>query len=1598
MGNISDEMNMHVPQDPASKAEIEHLCMVSKNLISPKNSNPIIGVVQDALLASYLVTQNDVFIDRELLMNLMMQIAHEFNGNIPEPTILLPKRLWTGKQVFSMILPNINLYKYLNRDSHNEMRELMSKRRKTKVDKEKLFELFASNHTDDTYFCIKRGQMLSGRLNKKILGLSGGSIVHVIHNDHGTERASHFLNHIQKILNFWLLHTGFSIGIGDTILEGYMTDHLDENGNRVLIKDYIQKNILQKAITDVNEIQKQSKNLSHDQLEVKINKALNKARTVAGRIVKDNIKKSNNIIIMVRGGSKGNELNLSQIIACLGQQNVLGKRIKFEYKNRTLPHFAHFDHGLQSCGFVLNSYLQGLKPHEFFFHTKAGREGLVDTAIRTADTGYTSRRLMKAMEDLKVCYDSTVRNSVGDIIQFLYGEDNIDPCSIESQVIDHFYLDKSDPNDMEILKQKYFIENCSGPVLEEWKMLLNDNDFVHDKFDSNRINLPVNLKRMIQNYQCNNSINSQQPIDKSLKPEFIVQKIRELENQLVMTLSGGNQVKERFVNGLALFFLNLRDKLAAKRVIYEFKLTKSIFIEMCAEIYHSYINACAQPGEMVGSIASQSLGEPTQQMTLNSVDWKEKTVVFKGGQNVFIGHIGEFVDKLLDQYTDKIQHFPNEQEYLEIKHLKYMVPTVDVNGKMSWKLLEAVTRHLPGIPESPDKKLVKVYTQCGRTAIATKGKSFLVRKTNEIRAIRGDELKVGDYIPIVQKYPLLENDDYLTELNMEEYFPKNTYIWGTEMLKAKSWKSKFKPNAHWFKKGVSEKRFIVPHGRSDTLSVSLDNRIFKNGVIYTRAGKIVPAEFPDTFKLDWLSGFFFGAYLAEGNATNVFQVGISNNDPDYLAQIKKFCARYKFGHNTTIDTNVRFEGSTSTTLHIFSRFLRDFVFRCCGNLSHKKFIPTWAVVANKEFVKGLLDAYFSGDGCMETGKNTAITSSSASKQLTIGIGHLLTRFGILCNFSKYQQTKNNIGSEDIKKAYRLRISNGDVKIFHKHIGFVIKTKNDRLTHIYENKEFTHINSKSDIIPGIVLGELKGDFHRKKVQQFYDNLISKEEKVSPEILSNLNNALNMDVLFSKITKIKTVDSTHKKVYDFTVADTRNFILFSGGALNDTFHFSGISSKNVTLGVPRIKEIINVAKNPKTPSLRVYLRDEYKSNKEKILELKSNLEYTTLNDVLKDPRQPSIFFDPNVKDSKFPQDDYFTNLYYQIMLSKEEIEKLSPWMIRFELDRISLYKRGITITSIVNHLKTHLKKDVFLCNSDMNAPNLIVCLRIFNWNSDDDPIDRTECYKRMEDLHEKLQDTLLCGIPEMSIKDGPKLKITKIFVEQLQEDDDNVEYYIDTEGSNLREMMNFPEIDFKRTMCNNPVEIYHVLGVEAARNAIINEIRDVLNFYSLNVNYRHLSLLADIMTYRGYIMSITRHGINRSDRSPLTKCTFEETVKFLINAARNSEKDPLTSVSPNIMLGRLAPMGTGTFDLVYDVDLNAVDDDGEIEMDIDDYYGHYGEYEFDESNPVQPELPQIEPEKIVTKSKQLSAKMMTSDDVLESNKNNPQNNGGGLWGFM
>ncbi|KAG0729095.1 DNA-directed RNA polymerase II subunit RPB1 [Chionoecetes opilio] len=608
-----DEMNLHVPQSMETRAEIENLHVTPRMIITPQANKPVMGIVQDTLTAVRKMTKRDVFLEKSEMMNLLMFLPI-WDGRMPQPAVLKPKPLWTGKQLFSLIIPgNLNLIK--THSTHPDDED------------DGPYEWISPG---DTKVLVEHGELIMGILCKRTLGASSGSMLHVAWMELGHEIAGRFYGNIQTVVNNWLLLEGMSIGIGDTISDPATYKVIQETIRKAK-EDVIE--VIHKAHND--ELEPTPGNTLRQTFENQVNRILNDARDKTGGSAKKSLTEYNNLKAMVVSGSKGSNINISQVIACVGQQNVEGKRIPFGFRKRTLPHFIKDDYGPESRGFVENSYLAGLTPSEFYFHAMGGREGLIDTAVKTAETGYIQRRLIKAMESVMVNYDGTVRNSVSQVIQLRYGEDGLAGEYVEFQKMptvkqsnrrfeENYRFDATNERYLRRLFNEDVVREMIGSpeaisILEtEWAKLQEDRGGLRQVFTKGdtKVVLPCNLERMIWNVQKIFHINKRTPTD--LNPIRVVEGVTEMLAKCNI-VSGNDRISvQANENATFCFQCLVRSTLCTKKVAEDYKLTTESFNWLVGEIETRFHQAIAAPGEMVGALAAQSLGEPATQMTLNT--------------------------------------------------------------------------------------------------------------------------------------------------------------------------------------------------------------------------------------------------------------------------------------------------------------------------------------------------------------------------------------------------------------------------------------------------------------------------------------------------------------------------------------------------------------------------------------------------------------------------------------------------------------------------------------------------------------------------------------------------------------------------------------------------------------------------------------------------------------------------------------------------------------------------------------------------------------------------------------------------------------------
>ena len=590
-----DEMNLHMPQDEQSEMELKMLAAVPYQIISPANNKSIVGIFQDSMLGSYLFSQENINFDKRKAMNLIVGLKNIDTSIFNNETV-------SNYNLLSQIIPPISVkYKLKNFDDSEDYK--------------------TSNHVVEIY----NGNYIRGELQKGVLGDGSKGLIQRICNDYGNMASSDFIDNLQSIVTEYMKTHAYSVGISD-LIANYETNKA--------ISDVIadKKRDVDNLIdqTHLGIFENKTGKLTVNEFETQVNNVLNKASLEAGKIGRKSLSKNNRFVIMVNAGSKGSDLNISQMISCLGQQNVDGKRIPYGFENRTLPHFNKYDDSPGARGFVESSFIGGLSPSELFFHAMGGRVGLIDTAVKTSQTGYIQRRLIKGLEDLKVSYDMTVRNNKNKIIQFHYGDDNFDPVKVEFQMLpivkmtkediyNHYQLPMSD-------KDKNIISILSKDATKKFKSELNEfnkknkiyiellmnaqKDIVEKIFknqDNKTIHMPVGFTYIINNIMGQQVFDGNSLIDISpLECYNIIEEYFEKLNKIYYAKP--NQLFKI----LYYYYLSPKDLLFNKR------FNKKSLIYLLDTILLAYKKSIVAPGEMVGMIAAQSIGEPTTQMTLNT--------------------------------------------------------------------------------------------------------------------------------------------------------------------------------------------------------------------------------------------------------------------------------------------------------------------------------------------------------------------------------------------------------------------------------------------------------------------------------------------------------------------------------------------------------------------------------------------------------------------------------------------------------------------------------------------------------------------------------------------------------------------------------------------------------------------------------------------------------------------------------------------------------------------------------------------------------------------------------------------------------------------
>jgi DNA-directed RNA polymerase II subunit RPB1 len=579
-----DEMNLFLPQSIQTQLELSMIADVKKQIISPCFSTPIIKFKQDTLAGLFLMTENKKEMDWRDAMNYSMYLYDYEQTKIEKGKI-------NTHQLMSKIIPPIINYK------------------ENKIE-------------------INNGELIEGSITSKTLS---NKIIPFIWDRYGAQTTKTFIDNAQRLACVYLMDRGFTVGFRDAIAPTELKQDM--------LKNVYEKEI--QALQLLTEIENNPNLLDPETFETSL---FSNLQTVKSDIALKTFKKldsTNNFFTMVESGAKGNDINISEIIMAKGQDILKYARIDKTVNNRTLPHLFQNDDTPKGRGYITNSYYEGLDPLEFWFHHQAGREGLINTAVKTAETGYQQRKMIKAMEDIMVTYDGTVRTGNNILLQMVYGDNHLDQTLQKKIKLNIINMGNSDIENKYLFTQQEINEmikneNISRLDLNKFnelnnnfcKELKNMRDTLRKIQIKSLINYitlddifyqPINYSRIILDI-INIGNNDEEP----LTPFYIIEKINFIllhentplmyyKNDLKSPLKADNEIKYKFIFKIALY-----EYIGPKRCIYEYKLNKSKFDLLVKEIIDSFKKNLVEPGEMVGIVAAQSIGEPLTQMTLSS--------------------------------------------------------------------------------------------------------------------------------------------------------------------------------------------------------------------------------------------------------------------------------------------------------------------------------------------------------------------------------------------------------------------------------------------------------------------------------------------------------------------------------------------------------------------------------------------------------------------------------------------------------------------------------------------------------------------------------------------------------------------------------------------------------------------------------------------------------------------------------------------------------------------------------------------------------------------------------------------------------------------
>jgi DNA-directed RNA polymerase subunit A" len=890
--------------------------------------------------------------------------------------------------------------------------------------------------------------------------------------------------------------------------------------------------------------------------------------------------------------------------------------------------------------------------------------------------------------------------------------------------------------------------------------------------------------------------------------------------------------------------------------------------EIARAVESRYLDTRVDPLDPVGTVSAQSIGEPGTQMSLPG----DETVLVRRDGETAVRPIGSVVDDALAAAGEvrTLDGEGGDDHEVALAPDGLEVLSLGRDEQVAWKPVEEVSRH--AAPET----VLAIELESGRSIRATAAHSFVTRRDNEVVPVAGEDLDAGDWLPVVGSFDAdvdldvdLDVDGRAGVSPAADAARTADGTTGVDLREHLSSEHHRSPSA-LTDGGSAAGAVDGPGSDAPVRTGSVRARSDEGASEPESPSRRRAVGLPETFPLDEGTGFFVGAFLAAGSLTDhSVSVSVPTGAPEFEDRIRAFAERF----DLPVGDSAPDAGSTTgAAVRLDGTVLADFLRTTCHEGGETS-VPGFAYGADEPFVRGLLAGYVSGAGTVDD----AVRTRCASTPLAEGIALLLARIGVYARF----------GEQDGSRT--LRVPDPFLPRFAERVDLV-GDHAEALSALAADVDLDGPTTV-DVIPNV--GEAmatvasaagiptpegdgatdRGPADRRTLAAFLD----RAERTLPAdrtddvraAVADLERAVAGDAVWERIESIDRVDPNGESVYDVSVAGLETFTTGQGVVTHNTmntFHYAGVAEIDVTQGLPRLIELVDARKTPDTPMMTVHLDDEYATDRDRAHEVVWSIEATKI----------------------LALGDVSTNV--------------ADMVVSIDLDEGTLEKRWPTADSLAEVVEeiAGTIEDALGVDTRVYASDAVV---------EFEP--ERPSYRELLQLVEQLREVTFKGIEEVSRVVIRKEQVDPDVQAELDREEEFVLY---TEGSAFGDVLSIEGVDASRTTCNNIHEIYRELGVEAAREAIIEETMETLEEQGLDdVNIRHLMLVADIMTNRGTIESIGRHGISGSKESVLARAAFEVTVNHLLDAAIHGERDDLDGVIENVIVGKPVAVGTGDVDL-------------------------------------------------------------------------------------